>query len=237
MAMRLTALLLTTLILPAAVAQPAIAGKDPQSPASSHQPQWQQLDTTPFLQDPNEPLNFQGTPSPSPVPDPFSDPFSTRPLSPFNQSVVDPWSMLNQQMEEMNRMQRQMHDRVDRMMQMGPGMSTQAYGITTSSSGIEDRGDRYEIELQISGLDQATTSLEVEGNQLVLRATQQQESVNTPQGGVTSSFTMTNHIQQRWTLPTDADTAAIDAQATAGGLLITIPKTDQPPARLSIPIH
>jgi HSP20 family molecular chaperone IbpA len=145
--------------------------------------------------------------------------------------------MLNQQMEEMNRMQQQMHERMDRLMQMGPGMGTQAYGITTSSSGIEDRGDHYEIELQISGLEQATTSLEVEGNRLVLRATQRQESVNTPQGGVTSSFAMTNHIQQHWTLPADADTTAIDAQSTAGGLLITIPKTDQPPARLSIPIH
>lgn len=237
--MRFIALLLTTLILPAAIAQPSIAGKDPQATTPAPQPQWQQLDTTPFLQDPDEPLNYQVTPAPNQNPStyPFNDPFFHRPMSPFSQSVLDPWAMLNQQMEEMNRMQQEMHDRMGQMMQMGPGMSTQAYGITTSSSGIEDLGDRYQIELQISGLDQATTSLEVDGNQLVLQATQHQESLNTPQGGVTSSFTMTNHIQQRWTLPADADTTAIDAQSTPGGLLITIPKTDQPTTRLSIPIR
>ncbi|NUP89462.1 MAG: Hsp20/alpha crystallin family protein [Candidatus Sumerlaeia bacterium] len=198
-------------------------------------PQWQSL-----ADDPATGALFQQSPGATNTPartpgvfDPFaSDPFFSR--GPRTQGVFDPFAMMQQQLAEMQQWQAQMDQHFQSLFQQMP--NAQVYGFSTRGGSLEDRGDRYEIVLEISGLESGTAQLDVQGNQLVLQCRQQQSS-QTRQGGGQSACSFVNNIQQRWTLPNDADRTAIRADSEGDTLTITIPKLQGVPSTISVPIQ
>jgi HSP20 family molecular chaperone IbpA len=219
---------------------PSAPGATP--PATEPGPNWHSLFNNQEFGALNGPANQSGqTQNQNQAPPSVWDPFANDPFFQHGQgtAVYDPWRMLHDQMEEMRQIEEQMMQGFNQSMPSisSPGSNAQVFSFSTSGGQIEDKGDHYEIALELSGLDHATTNLNVEGNTLVLRCVQHQQATNTGPGGATASSTFTNNIERHWSLPTDADRGNVSANFQGDTLLITVPKVAGAQTTIPVPIH
>lgn len=231
----------------AAPEAPALAPLETTPSADTPPPQWQSLRDNSAVGELPAPDNAQTNPPADPW-DPFAgfwdpfanDPFFQRRPGARSQAVYDPWRILREEMERMHQLHEQMMQQFGQQLPLfgWSGSGAQVFSFSTSGGEIEDKGDHYEIQVQISGLNGGSTSLNVEGNQLVLRCVQQQQMTQSdPSGRAQAATAFTNNIERRWTLPSDVDRARVEAHSQPDGLLITLPKIPGAQTRFAVPIR
>lgn len=184
-------------------------------------PQWQSIDDDTSSNSGDFFMPIPRTQEQTPQSPSLQTPFPS--FAPGPSMVMDPFAMLQQEMERMHQMQRSMNQQMSTMMATMPGMSVQSHSMSTSGGNIQDQGNHYAIDLQMTGMDQASTSISVDGNQVVLQSEVHQTNSNS-RGGAQYQMSYVNHVQRRWTLPPDADLSAIDSTFNGDHVVIVIPK-------------
>ena len=206
---------------------PAECAPLPSAPGQinpSEESNWLRLDDDLFFGPPNSPAT-----SNRPI----------RGLTPLGPN--DPWHQLEKQLNQTRTLHDQMFRDLERqMLQFGgaPGFSSHSFSVSTRGGDLVDEGDHYEITLEIDGLDNSSTQLSVNGNQLVFQCTCNQSITQTdPNGRSQSQAAFTNNIQRRWTLPNDVDRSKIEASDENGAIRIRLPKLDDTEAQFEVTIH
>ncbi|ADV45848.1 Hsp20 family protein [Nitratifractor salsuginis] len=92
------------------------------------------------------------------------------------------------------------------------------------SSGIQDKGDHYELQIKVSDLKNSKVKVTTENGMLTVEVTEQKKEEKTSGNyGKIISYANSSSVQS-FTLPDDADTSGIKATQKDNTILIIIPK-------------
>jgi len=156
--------------------------------------------------------------------------FGTLAMGANNASVViDPFDQMDKifqmQMKQMQEMERQM----DEMFKiMSSGMHSSKLPIISNSggiisSGVQDKGDHYEVVLKSSGNGKMDVNVKAKDNLLTISVKESKNIDKNSSFGVIKSFSTSSYMQT-FTLPTDADSEKIDYEMKDNKLIVKIPK-------------
>ena len=147
-----------------------------------------------------------------------------------NTVVSDPFEQMDKifqmQMKQMQQMQRQM-DAMFKVMQSSMPATPSMPVITNSggimSSGVQDKGDHYEVVLK-SG-DKGKMNVDVKAKDGLLTISVKETKTIDKNGtfGVIKSFSSSSYMQT-FTLPKDANAEKIDYEMKDNKLIVKIPK-------------
>jgi len=145
-------------------------------------------------------------------------------------AVNDPFEQLDRifqmQMKQMQQMQRQM-DEMFKVMESSMPSTPNMPMITNSggvmSSGIQDKGDHYEVVLKSSDNGKMDVDVKAKDNLLTISVKQTKSIDKNSSFGVIKSFSTSSYMQT-FTLPNDANAEKIDYEMKDNKLIVKIPK-------------
>lgn len=163
--------------------------------------------------------------------------FASAPMAPAATPATaqreDPFAQMERifqmQMKQMEIMRKQMDEMFRNFEQsfQTPAIAKMPILVHSSgvlSSGIQDKGDHYELQIKVNDLKNSKVKITSEGGMLTVEVTEQKkEEKTTGNYGKIISYAHSSSVQS-FTLPDDADTAGIKATQKENTILITIPK-------------
>ena len=141
----------------------------------------------------------------------------------------DPFAQIDRifqmQMKQMELMQKQMDamfKEIDRMSAKG-NMPIMISSSSLLSSGLKDKGDYYEVDINV-GKGDVKADVNAKDGMLTIKVEQKQEKKETNSSfGIVQSFSSSTFMQS-FTLPKDADSNKIDYDIKDGKLVVKISK-------------
>jgi HSP20 family molecular chaperone IbpA len=145
-------------------------------------------------------------------------------------SSSDPFEQMDKifqmQMKQMQQMQKQM-DEMFKVMESSMPVSSNMPVITNSggimSSGVQDKGDYYEVVLKSGDNAKMDVNVKAKDNLLTISVKQTKAIDKNSSYGVVKSFSSSSYMQT-FTLPKDADAEKIDYEMKENKLIVKIPK-------------
>ncbi len=136
----------------------------------------------------------------------------------------DPFSQIDKifqmQMKQMELMQKQM-DEVFKSLDKS-NMPTMISSSSIISSGVQDKGDYYEVDVNV-GKGNVKANVEAKDGILTIKVEEKKSLENNSSYGVVKSFSSSSFMQS-FTLPKDADSKSIDYNIKDGKLIVKIKK-------------
>jgi len=145
--------------------------------------------------------------------------------------ATDPFTQMDNffqmQIEQMRQMQKQMDEMFKIFEQSNIGSSKMPVVFNSNailSSGIKDKGDYYEVILNVGKASTTNVDIKAQNNMLSINVeqTKEQKSKN-GNYGVTKSHYVSSYMQS-FTLPQDADTSKISHKLKDEKIIVKIPK-------------
>jgi len=152
-------------------------------------------------------------------------------LASASSNTTDPFTQMDNffqmQIEQMKHMQKQMDDMFKLFEQSNIGSVKMPVVFNSNailSSGIKDKGDYYEVILNVGKASTANIDIKTQNNMLSINVeqTKEQKSKN-GNYGVTKSHYVSSYMQS-FTLPQDADTSKISHKLKDEKIIVKIPK-------------
>lgn len=141
------------------------------------------------------------------------------------------WSDIDRMFKAMDLL----HNRIKLYPEYGRSRTFPVWDVTQSGprTNLYDAGDHLDMKVEVSGIAKEDINIKVQGNYLEISGSRKSD---TPEGYSahrvergTTSFT------RSFTLPSDVDTAKVEAQLTNGVLTLTLPKSEAAkPKQISI---
>jgi len=152
----------------------------------------------------------------------FAQNNQTIPSDPFEQ--MD--KIFQMQMKQMQQMQKEMDKMFSTMQQSSFGSKSMPVIINRSSivsSGIEDKGEYYQVVINRSGNGDIKLDVKAKGNILNISVKETQKIDKNSSFGVVKSFSSSSYTQS-YTLPKDADANKIDYDMKENKIVVKISK-------------
>ena len=144
---------------------------------------------------------------------------------------TDPFAQMDKlfqmQMKQMEQMQKQMDEMFKVFEQSNMGSSKMPVIFNSGgmmSSGIKDKGDYYEVALNVGKASKTNVDVKAQNGMLSIKVeqTKEQESKNGNYGVIKSHYV--SSYMQAFTLPKDADASKISHEVKDGKIIVKIPK-------------
>jgi len=120
-----------------------------------------------------------------------------------------------------------LHNRINRLYpEYGRFWTLPAWDVTQSGprTNLYDAGDYLEMKVEVPGIAKEDLNLKVQGNYLEISGSRKSD---TPEGYSAHRVERgTTNFMRSFTLPSDVDTAKVEAQLTNGVLTLTLPKSE-----------
>ena len=120
-----------------------------------------------------------------------------------------------------------LYNRINRLYpEYGRTWSWPAWNVEQSGprTNLYDAGDHLEMQVEVPGIAKEDLNIKVQGNYLEISGSRK---ADTPEGYSAHRVERgTTNFTRRFTLPSDVDTAKVEAQLTNGVLTLTLPKSE-----------
>ena len=137
--------------------------------------------------------------------------------------------MFQMQLKQMEQMQKQMDLMFNEFDKMGINSSSTPMIMSSGgimSSGIKDKGDYYEIDINVGNGD-VKADVKAQNGMLSIKVEQKEEKKESNSSfGIMQSFSSSNFMQS-FTLPKDADSNKIDYSIKDGKMIVKIKKINK----------
>ncbi len=138
----------------------------------------------------------------------------------------DPFSQMDKifqmQLKQMQEMERQMDNMAKALQSSSTSMPIIMSSGGMASHGLKDKGDHYELNINV-GKGDIKANVEAKGGMLSVKVEQSSKKDNNSSYGVVKSFSSSTFMQS-FTLPSDADENKVDYKIKDGKMTITINK-------------
>jgi len=145
-----------------------------------------------------------------------------------NNTVADPFSQMDKifelQMKQMELMQKQMDSVFKNMQNSNGSFPTVTFNSNSLfNSGLQDKGDHYEIAINTSKDTKTDLNIQTKDNLLTIKVEQHKEIKKDSNTSKIQSISTSSYMQTL-TLPSDADASKITNENKDGKIIIKIPK-------------
>jgi len=147
-----------------------------------------------------------------------------------NMASVDPFTQMDKifqmQMKQMQEMQKQMDEMFKAFEKSSFGSSKMPIIYSSGgmmSSGLQDKGDHYELTIKISKAAKTDLDVKTDNGVLSIKVTQSSEVDKKDKNQMFKSHSVSSYIQS-FTLPKDADANKVSHKMEDDKIIITIPK-------------
>lgn len=145
---------------------------------------------------------------------------STEVGKPKSEVARDPWQVLG--FPSMSRMRREFDDLFSKFFTDVPALWNAERGDGRWAFDVEDQSDSYVIKAEAPGFEPKDFSIDLRGNQLVMRAKRSEEKKDKGKESFTAS-----EFYHSMTIPEFVDASKIDASYKQGVLHVCLPKTEE----------